>query len=389
MADCPAVVSLAVGDEPCAWLHGLVRNALAFTWSTTRIVIHLSSHALSCSDTELAKLNGTQSRAFLNSVRLPTAVGTGLVLFAHLSNTRFAVRMWPVVACGHLVLQSSNTLWLRPDLESRVNKLRCSVDNQGWQRAHWMSGPLKAMANQCRHIRGVIITSGTGHTHNSTRYPLNVTDDDEGDHITAKVYLNLTGSLPTLRVMSSADQVWSYHEGSFYPIPVVLNFLRYVETHLTLEQLSRATNFPEEFWLQAWVVHREPPLPVHNLTQQLVRRWEISKNGSHGKSRVPLSVVRAYANELDISCARDATTVHSLTAVRNSINHGAARAGMPIEEGSLWAHPLPSALGWKEAHNYGWKRFVRNVSDPTTALALNLRPCFRAGPDAGRRTRWR
>ena len=42
---------------------------------------------------------------------------------------------------------------------------------------------------------------------------------------------------------------WSYHEGSFFPLEVVLRFLAFAEQSLTRLQFMAASNSPEEWWL--------------------------------------------------------------------------------------------------------------------------------------------
>lgn len=336
------VLSLAVGNESCSWVRALVHNALDFSRSTTRVVVHLSSSASLCSDEEISAINGSHHRAHLNPVRLQTVAGSGLVLYAHLSNARFAAAMWPEMHCSYLVMQASNMLWLRPNYEAKVQKYRTSVDNLGWRRSHAVSGPLRTMAIHCRHL-----IPGA---------ELKISADDTGDRITAKVYLNLTGTIPMLR-WSSPGHVWSYHEGSFYPMAVVLRFLQYVDSHLTLDELSRAENFPEEFWLQAWVVHKEPALAVHNSTEQLaVRMW-----ANNVQSRVTIRVVEQFAKALDMSCA-----------MANSSRSSAADADGILAQVTHAFDGQPY---------YAAKRFARNISDPITARALELSPCFRAGHD--------
>jgi hypothetical protein len=136
------------------------------------------------------------------------------------------------------------------------------------------------------------------------RTSLNITERDWGDRISAKVYFNLTGSVPVWagnRYSSTTGaNVWSYHEGSFYPISVILRFLDYVDAHLTLDELGRATLMPEEFWLQAWVANREPTLRVHKQPRQLAARWKVTVK----EGRVPLGKVMEYATALNASRAR-------------------------------------------------------------------------------------
>ena len=271
------VISIAVGEERCSWLRALVYNALAFSWSTTQIVVHLCSGTL-CSDEDIISLNGTNSRVYLNGVRLPTVPGTGLHLYAHLLNARFAAAKWPQLReSGYLILQASNMLWLRPNFEVVVQNITCSVDSSGWQgKASSRASALQNMAWNLRKLTPAERTS------------LNITERDWGDRISAKVYFNLTGSVPVWagnRYSSTTGaNVWSYHEGSFYPISVILRFLDYVDAHLTLDELGRATLMPEEFWLQAWVANREPTLRVHKQPRQLAARWKVTVK----EGRVPL-----------------------------------------------------------------------------------------------------
>ena len=346
------VISIAVGEERCSWLRALVYNALAFSWSTTQIVVHLCSGTL-CSDEDIISLNGTNSRVYLNGVRLPTVPGTGLHLYAHLLNARFAAAKWPQLReSGYLILQASNMLWLRPNFEVVVQNITCSVDSSGWHgKASSRASALQNMAWNLRKLTPAERTS------------LNITERDWGDRISAKVYFNLTGSVPVWAgnrySYTTGANVWSYHEGSFYPISVILRFLDYVDAHLTLDELGRATLMPEEFWLQAWVANREPTLRVHKQPRQLAARWKVTVK----EGRVPLGKVMEYATALNASRAR------SGNQRINCSNALAERENEPE------FHNLPF---------YAWKRFERNLSDLTTAAVLKLRSCFRVGPDAGR-----
>ena len=344
------VISIAAGEERCSWLRALVYNALAFSWSTTHIVVHLCSSTL-CSDEDITSLNGTDSRVYLNGVRLPTVPGTGLQLYAHLLNARFAAAKWPQLReSGYLILQASNMLWLRPNFEVIVQNITCSVDSTGWHRR--ASSRAEALKNMAWNLKKLTPDERTR---------VNITERDWGDRISAKVYFNLTGSVPKWAGnrynYTTGIHVWSYHEGSFYPVSVILRFLDYIDARLTLDELGRATLLPEEFWLQAWVANREPTLRVHERTRQLAARWKVTdKTG-----RVPLGKVMEYATALNAS--RACSGIRRMNALAE-------------REKDREFHNLPF---------YAWKRFERNVSDLTTAAVLKMRSCLRVGPvsDAG------
>ena len=309
------VVSIAIGTETptCDWVDALLENARSFLSRTSHVVLHLSRE-LSCSLRDIARWDATEDmKVAVNPVRLPTRAGHGSILYAHLLNVQFATKRWDGCCC-YAVLQASNMLWLRRGMEIQVEHVRCSVGREGWRQPN---------AEMPLLISGY--RSGTA-----------------GDEITARFYLNLTRTHYPMHAREifaqrsrqpahvrgeSGRHAWSYHEGSFYPLATVLRFLRHLELTLTAQQILNASNSPEEWWLQAWSLNREPPTtPVQLTSQQLCLRLNVSQNGS--------SVQPRYVQKVrdDLMC--------------------------------------PQALG--SYRYYALKRFVRNASNKLTAQVLRL-----------------
>ena len=288
------LISIAVGNETrsCQWVEALLQNALAFSRRDTRVVVHISS-TLSCAAVDLVRWNRSSGadRVLVNPVRLATRLGHGSVLYSHLLNARAAAARWRGCCC-QFVMQASNMLWVRRGMEARVDELGCSVGREGWRK------PNKDMP---------LLMSGF----------LNGT---VGDKTSARIYRDLTRTqrkmtaraIFALRVRqpeqrrdvdsslhgggaSEGRHAWSYHEGSFYPHATVLRFLAYLEAALTFDEIMLSSNSPEEWWLPAWTLNREPSTtPVQRTTQQLCMRLNISFRAS----RVPFRYVQKAEDDL-------------------------------------------------------------------------------------------
>ena len=302
------LVSLAA-YEPASWIDALVQNTLAFTESSTFLVMHLSN-ATEYGEDVMDRWNATAGRTAINGQRLPTRSGYGSVLYAHMLNARFATHRWAMPSsccCSFVVLMASTMLWVRPGMEARVRTMQSSVGREGWAR-QGMPGASRRM----------------------WRYHQNHAKSHFGDpheRITSDFYFNLTSG--------GGRHAWSYHEGSFYPLGAVLRFLALLEDSLPRADIMAATLFPEEWWLQAYVLNSmNETVRTHNTSQQLSTRYVPTSQ------RVPARVVEAAARELELECQK------------------------------------PSAEDHSSRHRYyAHKSFAPNRSEPLTARALQLQPC--------------
>lgn len=315
------VVSLAIGEETptCAWVDALLLNVLAFTRTNTAVMLHISSRLL-CSAADLRRWTSADlvkdRLVAVNPSRLPTRGGHGSVLYAHLLNARSATARWQNCCC-YFVLQASNMLWVRSGMEARVESLRCSVGREGWRKPN-IDMPL-LIAGYHRGTAGDVLTARLYHNLTRSRYPM-----------TAREIFAVKSKQPEKRA-GDGERVsrfgWSYHEGAFYPYATVMRFLAHLEASLSMQQIMDASNSPEEWWLQAWALNREPPsVPIQPVTQQLCLRLNISQNGSH--------VTAKYVQKMydDLMCPQP-----------------------------------PGAYRY-----YALKRFARNASNELTAQALRL-----------------
>ena len=126
---------------------------------------------------------------------------------------------------------------------------------------------------------------------------MRIGEQDSDKMVTAKVYMDVTFA----KAGEGGKGVWAYHEGSFYPFRVVLNFLQYLEKLLTTQQIFRSALYPEEFWLQAWVIYRESGVTCHknHENQQICGRY----HASDMSSMVPKDwIQRSYAEALRSFC---------------------------------------------------------------------------------------
>eukprot|EP00322_Chrysochromulina_rotalis_P018734 CAMPEP_0115846784 /NCGR_PEP_ID=MMETSP0287-20121206/10039_1 /TAXON_ID=412157 /ORGANISM="Chrysochromulina rotalis, Strain UIO044" /LENGTH=378 /DNA_ID=CAMNT_0003300585 /DNA_START=193 /DNA_END=1330 /DNA_ORIENTATION=- len=268
------VVSIAVGDETpaCSWVDSLVINALAFTLPSTAIMIHISSR-LKCNADEIASWStvaASQNRLLaVNQKRLASRGAHGSVLYAHLLNVRAAAARWR--AYCYVVLQASNMLWVRQGMEARVEKLRCSVGREGWRKPN-IEMPL-LVAGYHPGSAGDVITARYYHNVTGSRYPMSARE-------IFAVRQRQPEKLPGRKNVTRFG--WSYHEGAFYPFQTVMRFLAHLESSLTARQILEASNSPEEWWLQAWALNREPiSLPIQRVAQQLCMRLNVSQGASH------------------------------------------------------------------------------------------------------------
>ena len=107
-------------------------------------------------------------------------------------------------------------------------------------------------------------------------------------------------------------------------------------------RVTRNRQFPEEFWLQAYILNREPTVPTNEKTQQLCFRHRASDL----RARIGEQEVRAIA--LELQCGA-------------------------VFPGSETGEPV-GRYGLRRRRFYAIKRFNRNLSDPGTAAMLRLGP---------------
>lgn len=303
--------------DSCAWVDGLLGNALSFSRPSTRVVVHVSDQLVrSCLEDDLVRWTLVSDRVAFNPVHLPTSAGHGSVLYAHMLNAKLAIKRWPGVCCCSMVLQASNMLWTQIGWEQLVARLKSSVGNV---RQHTTLFSI--------HMREAL---------NRTRYQ--AAREDGSNEINARFYANLTGE----DTQWPPDIRFEYHEGSFYPMATVLRFTTRLETffmetyaerdgrpRVGLDAILDAGISPEEWWLQAYVRHHEGSLVNKGQPQQLCYRVDVSKPWV----TVPRFVVQ-----------RASAVVGCSSAITN------------------------------DSRSYAVKRFVRDVHHPVTALMLNFTP---------------
>lgn len=270
------VVSILV-YEPVMWVHELVNNTLSLTEQSTLLILHLNENTR-YAESDVERWGG--SRSAVNPVRLPVEKHAGSTIYAHLLNARHASWRWDLnVSTSFFVMMASNQLWLRPGMEERVRALRCSVGREGWIYPH------RSFATQA-----MLIAAEDGKRGPPWRTPGNI--------ITARFYLNLTHG----RRYPDGKHARSYHEGAFYPLGSVLRFKNRLEAALPRDQIFAATNNPEEWWLQAFILNEDRwqyDVPTQKFTQQLCLRY----HASDVNSLVPDAMLRALANDLACSGA--------------------------------------------------------------------------------------
>mmetsp|Transcript_4430 Transcript_4430/g.11622 ORF Transcript_4430/g.11622 Transcript_4430/m.11622 type:complete len:380 (+) Transcript_4430:62-1201(+) len=326
------LVSIAVGDETaqCSWVQTLMDNVMRLSREDTHVVLHLSS-TLKCADIDLNRWRHEHRRLILNPARLTTRAGTGSVLRAHLLNARHAATKWasePNRCCCSFIMQSSNMLWLRPGMEQRVMELGSSLGRTGW------GGVSKLLTVRLMQIGIEAHTKGTvpDQKHLPSYLPA------QSLLTTAAVYHNLTAS----SIHSMPLHAFEYHEGSFYPLATVLRFLSRIELLISSSQMDAAMNYPEEFWLQAYVLNHEDANLAHPTSQQLCLRSLVAAGKTaHG----------VHAAE------RLATTAGCSLTGRREMNR--------------------TSLAAEYVRFFAFKRFVRDCEEKVTAYALNLTAkCF-------------
>ena len=187
--------------EPINWLVKIIENKNKFTLKATQLCFHLNKNTNYSGD-ELLLID---SHVLRNPKRITVHTGDGSILYAHLLNVEFM----DMINFTHVVLASSNMFWIRQGMETFVLKNDISVG-----------------------LEGV--------THQHLRAPVEMRK--------SKIYKQLSNNL--------SRELWSYHEGTFYPKHVVKSFMEYMYSEFSKDDFIHHVHFPEEFWLQTYVLNR-------------------------------------------------------------------------------------------------------------------------------------
>jgi len=229
----------------------------------------------------------------INPRRLHTRLDSGSVLYAHLLNARHAESH--LDSDCFIVLMASNMLWLRPGMEYRVRSLACSVSSQGFDGCD--PNQWKGRLLLVQHMRAATATVlAQGLTNLSA-----LSENTNGRLVTAALYHKLTsvrGVCP-----------WSYHEGAFFPLQTVIRFLHLLEASLSEISIHAASFFPEELWLQAYVMNFEPNI-TQSSSEQVCLRW----SAADISSRVPEHIIEA--TEWELKCAAEPWPPHRFYALK-------------------------------------------------------------------------
>lgn len=205
--------------EPIQWLTALIDNKEKFTSNQTSLCFHLNSES-KYSEYEMRLLKSRM--VLINPERIRVRAGDGSILMGHLSNFKFVSKFQTF---SHIIFASSNMFWIRKDIETYVYKYNHSVGLEGVR-----NGNLHAP----RYMR------------NSTIYK-----------ILSKNY---------------SKELWSYHEGTFYPTTIVTNFRIFLETFFSRIEVMEHKYFPEEFWLPTYMLNYEKS-HYHKISRPLC--WRI------------------------------------------------------------------------------------------------------------------
>jgi hypothetical protein len=233
-------VSLVVFEAP-RWVSALLHNLNAFTRTSTRVVLHLNNMSR-YEDETLA--SWASSRVLINPERLVVGRATGSILWAHVLNVKHMALQWP--DCRFVVLQASNTMWLRGGMEEVVLARSYSVPPQRWSK------------------------NGSAAWHR--RYPL-------------------------WRALINRSRIphTSYHEGSFFPVSAVEAFRTFVLAWLREQRadlgssLLRVGGYPEEWFLQAFLANSFAPYyeQVYNRTTHSAHKQLCWRAKSHPQRTAP------------------------------------------------------------------------------------------------------
>lgn len=205
--------------EPIQWLLALINNKEKYTLKNTDICFHLNSKS-NYTDSEIRVLKNRM--VLVNPERIQVRIGDGSILLAHLSNNKF---LSSVKKFSHIIFASSNMFWTRAGIETYVYRYNHSVGLEG--------------------VRNINLYA--------PRYMRK-----------SKIYKVFS--------KNNSKELWSYHEGTFYPMKIVNNFRMFIEQKFSTEELMKHKYFPEEFWLQTYMLNYETG-NFHNTSHPLC--WRI------------------------------------------------------------------------------------------------------------------
>lgn len=210
-------VSLAAYEEPW-WINAVLENAKKFLEPTTVIMLHLNLE-VEYSEAQLAEWNST-SQVIVTPERVAAKRFHGSILYSHLLNVKYMPS-----TCHYVVLQASNMLWMRRGVEDAV-------------RDQHMGGVNKI---SCKR-EGSMCRKRMLHT------------------FFRKWLVSMSGPID----YSAPQMGWGYHEGAFYPVSIVKDFLSYLlhyvfNTKRTISaEVLDAQDDAEEYWLQTYALNRIP-----------------------------------------------------------------------------------------------------------------------------------
>jgi hypothetical protein len=291
----PCVGISLVAYEEHNWIDALLRNALAFSSETTRVVLHLNRASAYANSTMAA---WETKRVSLNPHRIRVSRETGSILWAHVLNSVHLSNRWP--ACKHVVLQASNMLWLRSGMEATVLSKTYSIGRR------WRSFKTEVERHSQNELFRALTEGG--------RHP------------------------------------FAYHEGSFYPVAAMLSFREFVlgflrqKSNATLSSaLLNVGSYPEESWLQGFVVNRFEPFRsewlngTRNHSSQLC--WRVRAHLAH----TPPDVVEA------VGCGRQPSLF--ATKLVRGLADSVTRAVTTLDArafGPSNSRCAPTASAWNE-----------------------------------------
>ncbi len=221
--------------ENILWLSALINNKEKYLSELTKLCFHLNLN----SNYSLDDIKYLKSRMILvNPKRIKVNVYDGSILMGHIINYKYLCKF---KSFSYLIIASSNMFWTRTGIENYVYKYKHSVGLEGIHNSN-LYAP--------RYMRKSIIYNEV--SKNKTR------------------------------------ELWSYHEGTFYPASSVGRFVAFLNTRFSEKDIINHKYFPEEFLLQTYVLNFERNLQFHSKSRPLC--WRIP--GSKIKSN--MSIVTHY-----------------------------------------------------------------------------------------------
>ena len=187
--------------EPMNWIVKIIENKYKYTLNSTQLCFHLNKNT----NYSASALSFIDSHVLHNPKRIVVRTGDGSILFAHMLNVQFL----DTIEFTHIVLASSNMFWIRQGMETFVLRNDISVGLEGVRHQHLKAPVEMRKSNIYKHL-----------SNNFTR------------------------------------ELWSYHEGTFYPKYIVTRFMEYVSAFNKNDFINHL-HFPEEFWLQTYALNHD------------------------------------------------------------------------------------------------------------------------------------